>query len=323
MDRRQLDADIERSFSNYPVVWVAAPRGPAALRQAIELAGHTLVDASGDRRLHPPALFGPTVFVSQDPGETPPFAAGVDGAAAVRFEVEHAAYRVRPAGDDAPAMTRAFPHAELGGAIAHAAFEARRIARDRVAAASADAAAGSALDVSVVVCTFRRQGRLHDVLRSLAASAIPRGGYPWGCNWSARRSLLLGIGGFRASYGRSGNDFNGAEELIAAACIRALGYHVGVEPRAVVHHRPDVDRYSLSHIRRTIVTGILRDDRATRDGYLEPRSVAPARWRQLRKLARGLVSPHERLGILLQAMFIAEGHARLVLGRVRAGRRPV
>ena len=33
--------------------------------------------------------------------------------------------------------------------------------------------------------------------------------FPWGANWSARRKALLEIGGFRANYGRRGNDFGG------------------------------------------------------------------------------------------------------------------
>jgi O-antigen biosynthesis protein len=78
------------------------------------------------------------------------------------------------------------------------------------------------------------------------------GSYPWGANWSALRQALLEIGGFRTKYGRSGSDFAGGEEVVAAFLIRRLGYEVVVAPAAQVCHKPGKERYTLKHIYRTI-----------------------------------------------------------------------
>jgi len=78
------------------------------------------------------------------------------------------------------------------------------------------------------------------------------GSYPWGANWSALRQALLEIGGFRTKYGRSGHDFAGGEEVVAAFLIRRLGYEIVVAPAAQVCHKPGKERYTLRHIYRTI-----------------------------------------------------------------------
>lgn len=79
--------------------------------------------------------------------------------------------------------------------------------------------------------------------------------FPWGANWSARRTALLEIGGFRSRYGRRGNDFSGGEELVAASLIQTLGYQIIINPTAEVIHSPDRRRYTWKHVWRTIRAG--------------------------------------------------------------------
>lgn len=76
--------------------------------------------------------------------------------------------------------------------------------------------------------------------------------YPWGANWSARRKVLLQIGGFRCRYGRRGNDFNGGEEIVAASLVHQLGYKVGILPSASVSHHVDPSRFNSEHLENTI-----------------------------------------------------------------------
>ena len=81
--------------------------------------------------------------------------------------------------------------------------------------------------------------------------------FPWGANWSARRDVLYGIGGFRTSYGRNGADFGGGEEIVAAALASQLGYEVGIEPRAVVLHQVERKRFTVEHVRKTTLAGTM------------------------------------------------------------------
>lgn len=92
--------------------------------------------------------------------------------------------------------------------------------------------------------------------------------FPWGANWSARRKALLQIGGFRSNYGRRGSDFGGGEELVAASLIAGLGYEIVVEPDCVVIHKPEEKRFSLEHVKRTIVAGKYNEYREQLDLYL-------------------------------------------------------
>jgi glycosyltransferase involved in cell wall biosynthesis len=80
--------------------------------------------------------------------------------------------------------------------------------------------------------------------------------WPWGANWSARRGLLLNVGGFRTQYGRRGNDFGGGEEVSLSSLARQVGMQVAIEPAAVVVHDVDPARFSLRHVRRTILAGM-------------------------------------------------------------------
>jgi polysaccharide pyruvyl transferase CsaB len=105
--------------------------------------------------------------------------------------------------------------------------------------------------------------------------------FPWGANWCARREVLFQIGGFRGAYGRRGEDFNGGEEIIAASLIQKLGYTIGILPQAKVIHEVDPSRFSLSHLKHTILAGQLVRYHAELDQYL-PRdlslSINPLHW---------------------------------------------
>ena len=81
--------------------------------------------------------------------------------------------------------------------------------------------------------------------------------FPWGANWSARKKALLQIGGFRGSYGRTGNDFRGGEEIVAAGLIKSLDYSIAVLPQAEVLHHVDPSRFTLNHLKQTILAGLL------------------------------------------------------------------
>lgn len=76
--------------------------------------------------------------------------------------------------------------------------------------------------------------------------------FPYGCNYAVRRHVLRELGGFRVSYGRVGKDFAGGEEIVLSHLVRKAGMKVGIEPRAIVTHDVDPDRYSMEHVRKTI-----------------------------------------------------------------------
>lgn len=76
------------------------------------------------------------------------------------------------------------------------------------------------------------------------------------------------IGGFRSGYGRTGNNFWGGEELVAACLIQRLGYRIAIMPGAEVVHDVDPSRFTLEHVRRTMSAGYQVGYRAERDLYL-------------------------------------------------------
>ena len=85
--------------------------------------------------------------------------------------------------------------------------------------------------------------------------------FPYGANFAARRSALWRVGGFRACYGRRGNDFSGGEETAVSFKMRQVGYTVGIQPTAKVLHRVDHDRFTREHVKKTIYAGILTSHR--------------------------------------------------------------
>ncbi len=92
--------------------------------------------------------------------------------------------------------------------------------------------------------------------------------FPWGANWSARRKALLQIGGFRGRYGRHGNDYNGGEEIVAASQIQQLGYTVAVLPQSKVTHHVEPSRFTLHHLKNTILSGVMVHYLAQRNLHL-------------------------------------------------------
>jgi glucosyl-dolichyl phosphate glucuronosyltransferase len=92
--------------------------------------------------------------------------------------------------------------------------------------------------------------------------------FPWGANWCARKKCLLEIGGFNTEYGRSGNNFWGGEELVAATLIQRLGYKIAICPQSLVIHDVDIKRYTLKHLFRTFLASKLVRYKAKKDNYL-------------------------------------------------------
>jgi polysaccharide pyruvyl transferase CsaB len=92
--------------------------------------------------------------------------------------------------------------------------------------------------------------------------------FPWGANWASRRKSLMQTGGFRGKYGRSGSNFNGGEEIVAASLVQRLGYTVAVLPQAEVVHHVEEKRFTLEHLRKTIRAAIFVQYQAHLDLYL-------------------------------------------------------
>ncbi|MCG6963739.1 MAG: glycosyltransferase [Acidobacteria bacterium] len=100
--------------------------------------------------------------------------------------------------------------------------------------------------------------------------------FPWGANWSARRSVLLKIGGFRHRYGRKGADFGGGEEIVAASLVRGIGAKVVLQPASRVHHHVDAARFTRRDLRQMIRKSTIVNYALQRDLYV-PRWVSPLR----------------------------------------------
>jgi polysaccharide pyruvyl transferase CsaB len=144
--------------------------------------------------------------------------------------------------------------------------------------------------------------------------------FPWGANWAARRSALAAIGGFRTAYGRSGSDFGGGEELLAAALAQRLGHRVAIVPDAIVHHHVDPDRFTFEHVRRTMAARHLVPYAASRD-MLAPE--APGVWSTMARLAFHHVDPRVRPLALFarDAAYRKAAQFRLLVAQLRDLRR--
>ncbi len=81
--------------------------------------------------------------------------------------------------------------------------------------------------------------------------------FPYGANYGVRRKAIWMLGGFRMSYGRVGNDFAGGEETALAFKMMEIGYGIGLQPRAKVLHRVDLSRFSMEHVKKTIMAGTI------------------------------------------------------------------
>jgi len=98
------------------------------------------------------------------------------------------------------------------------------------------------------------------------------GEFPYGANFGVRKSALMQIGGFRASYGRVGENFAGGEETLVCFMMSDLSLKVGLNPKATVYHEVDESRFTKEHISRTAYEGIIAQYRLRRDLY------APQDW---------------------------------------------
>ena len=139
--------------------------------------------------------------------------------------------------------------------------------------------------------------------------------YPWGANWSARRAALIAVGGFRLKYGRTGDDFWGGEELVAAALMQTLGGVIAVLPEATVRHDVDAARFSFEHVRRTMTAGHLASYQAQRDLYIPKESG-------VRTTLALLVARHVDAGVPLRhrgrdAFYRKAAQLRLLLAQLR------
>lgn len=152
--------------------------------------------------------------------------------------------------------------------------------------------------------------------------------FPWGANWTARRTALLQIGGFRARYGRKANDYGGGEELIASRLIQQLGYTIAVAPQSQVYHDVEPGRFTLWHVWRTMLSAAHVVYQAQRDLYL-PMESSPLQslYRACRALLASVV--RLRLSPLERAEKIARGAVDLRLSwrqlrdRLRRYRKPL
>ena len=151
--------------------------------------------------------------------------------------------------------------------------------------------------------------------------------WPWGCNWSARREMLLRIGGFRSRYGRLRHGHGWGEELAAASSARRLGYKVVLQPAARVVHEIDPERLTWSHMRKTILGGWETNFRLEREGYL-PRqtsitTIVRIGWRHLwRALSPRRMSRCERMENFWSSVASARQAGQYVASQLRRYRRP-
>ena len=96
--------------------------------------------------------------------------------------------------------------------------------------------------------------------------------FPYGACFGIRHSFLDSAGGFPEDYGRCGNDFAGGEETALCFMAKKLGYKIGINPSASVHHYVLPERFSAEHVRKTVRESIITTYRLFRDGY------APSGW---------------------------------------------
>lgn len=101
------------------------------------------------------------------------------------------------------------------------------------------------------------------------------GEFPYGANFAVRCADLMQIGGFRCNYGRVGENFGGGEETLVCFMMEQINKKVGLNPKAVVAHEVDRDRFTLEHIEKTAYAGIMTQYNLRRDLY------APLDWNDM------------------------------------------
>lgn len=114
-----------------------------------------------------------------------------------------------------------------------------------------------------------------DILGDEVRYAKDYGEFPYGANFSARKTELRRIGGFRTGYGRVGNNFAGGEETLVSFMMKDLHKKVALNPKSAVEHRVDPSRFTLEHIEKTAYSGIMTQYRLRRDLY------APQDWNDM------------------------------------------
>mgnify|MGYP004545739423 CR=1 FL=1 len=114
------------------------------------------------------------------------------------------------------------------------------------------------------------------------------GEFPYGANFAARRQTLWQMGGFRAMYGRVGENFGGGEETLVCFLAGEMGQKVGLCPGMTVWHKVDAARFNEEHITKTAYSGLMTQYCLRRDVY------APQDWNdrtveeQIRKSDAGI-----------------------------------
>jgi polysaccharide pyruvyl transferase CsaB len=149
--------------------------------------------------------------------------------------------------------------------------------------------------------------------------------FPWGANWSARRKALMQVGGFRGRYGRHGNDYNGGEEIVAASQIQQLGYTVAVLPQSKVTHYVESSRFTLNHLKNTILAGLMVHYLAQRNLHLPVEASLKNTSQQVIKATRKylslLFSPQsgEKNAARIEASYHLSARWQLLKRQIRDG----
>ena len=115
-----------------------------------------------------------------------------------------------------------------------------------------------------------------------AQNARDYGDFPYGANLGARRSELRRIGGVRTGDRRVGNNFAGGEETLVCFMMDTINKKVALNPKSVVEHRIEPDRFTREHIEKTAYSGILTQYRLRLDLY------APQDWNDMNVRERSL-----------------------------------
>jgi glycosyltransferase involved in cell wall biosynthesis len=152
--------------------------------------------------------------------------------------------------------------------------------------------------------------------------------FPWGANWSAKRTALLDIGGFRVNYGRQGSGFGGGEELVASSLIQRLGYEIVVNPSAEVFHIPESSRYTFQHVWRTIFASKITEYNIQTDFHLPimKLSMISLLYKFFRYLVTAITKRdiylHQRLEYLIYALAELKLMDKLINDLIARFRRP-
>jgi hypothetical protein len=104
------------------------------------------------------------------------------------------------------------------------------------------------------------------------------------------------MGGFRSQFGRTGKDFGGGEEVVAACLARQLGYTVAVCPKSKVRHAVDPSRFSFEHVRKTIRSGILVNYQIQTSLYLPRETTIRTSWWQTKQWLASWVNRRRESG---------------------------